>query len=202
MKWKRARLLVGISTISLTGVGYYVIHGITENAKEYEAKELAKEVKDKQLEEKLVELEKSEKQRKVAEAEDREMEEWASNYEGIDFETGLSEGSSEKEVMAVMHKMTHQKVRAQEKWGAIPMGPQIINEVYHVIKTSTFKNKETMLEIATEWKNRDFSSIVEHHNYFWKLHEGTIGKAYGTLSRVEEKEFIEQHFKQKKDIPL
>ncbi|MDM5357214.1 DUF6241 domain-containing protein [Peribacillus sp. ACCC06369] len=32
--------------------------------------------------------------------------------------------------------MTHQKVRSQDKWGAIPMSPKIIEEVYYIINTS------------------------------------------------------------------
>jgi hypothetical protein len=74
------------------------------------------------------------------------------------------------------------------------MSPQIIDEVHHVIDSSTYENKDAMLKMTTAWKNRDFSSIVEHHNFFWKLHEGTVGKAYGTLSRAEEIEFIKNQF--------
>ena len=195
MNRKKVISITALSTILLAGVGYYTIHGITQNAKEYEAKELAKELDEKQIEKKLTKLEALTQQQGLAEAKEREMEEWAADYEGMDVKTGLNETSSEQAVMAVMHKMTHQKVRAQEKWGAIPMSPQIINEVHHIINKSTFENKDTMLEMTTAWKNRDFSSIVKHHNFFWKLHEGTVGKAYGTLSEAEETEFINNHFK-------
>ncbi|MDQ7864863.1 DUF6241 domain-containing protein [Peribacillus frigoritolerans] len=59
-----------------------------------------------------------------AKAKAAELEAKTAIYDGIEFETGLDEGSTETEVMDVMHKMTHQKVRSQDKWGAIPMSPE------------------------------------------------------------------------------
>lgn len=42
-----------------------------------------------------------------------------------------------------------------------------------------------MLSIAARWRDFDFSTIVQDHNFFWEDKEGTVGKAHGTLSRAE-----------------
>ncbi|MBR8644507.1 hypothetical protein KEH51_07750 [[Brevibacterium] frigoritolerans] len=97
--------------------------------------------------------------------------------------------------MDVMHKMTHQKVRSQDKWGAIPMSPKIIEEVYKIVDSSDFQHRDKLLSIAARWRAFDFSTIVQDHNFFWEDKEGTVGKAHGTLSPAEEVEFIEVNFK-------
>ena len=114
---------------------------------------------------------------------------------GISYEVELDEKSTQDEVIEVMHKMTHQKVRAEEKWGAIPMIPETINDVYEIVSKSNFERKEDLLEILEKWKLNNFLSTDEDHNYFWRYQGGTVGKAYGTMSRNEEMEFIKNNFK-------
>lgn len=41
-----------------------------------------------------------------------------------------------EEVVEAMHQMTHQKVRSEEKWGAIPMTQENINEIYVILKNN------------------------------------------------------------------
>ncbi|MCD7035091.1 DUF6241 domain-containing protein [Metabacillus sp. GX 13764] len=99
---------------------------------------------------------------------------------------GLNASSSEEDVIDVMHKMSHQKIKADQKWGAAVLSQKNAAEVYALINNSHFKDKSDLLEIAERWKNRDFNSAVSDHNYFWKKLKGTIGKAYGKLSAEEE----------------
>jgi Family of unknown function (DUF6241) len=166
-----------------------------ENSNEYEKAQLAIEAREaKEQIEREREDEKIEAQRE-AKAKAAELEAKTAIYDGIEFETGLDDGSTETEVMDVMHKMTHQKVRSQDKWGAIPMSPKIIDEVYKIVDSSDFQHRDRLLAIAARWREFDFSTIVQDHNFFWADQEGTVGKAHGTLSRAEEVEFIEVNFK-------
>jgi hypothetical protein len=110
---------------------------------------------------------------------------------------GINKHSPEQAVVEVMHEMTHQKVKASEKWGAIEMDQKNIDTVLSILKSSDFTDKDQMLEIAEKWKKGDFSNIVEDHNYFWQLQGGNVGKAYGMLSKKEEEAFIQKNFKDK-----
>jgi hypothetical protein len=182
-KPQKVLLISGISAVALFGVGVASFK-IMENSNEYEKAQLVMEAREAK--------EQIERERKDKAA---ELEAKTAIYDGIEFETGLDEGSTETEVMDVMHKMTHQKVRSQDKWGSIPMSPKIIEEVYKIVDSSDFQHRDRLLSIAARWRAFDFSTIVQDHNFFWEDKEGTVGKAHGTLSRAEEVEFIEVNFK-------
>lgn len=193
-KPQKVLLISGISAVALFGVGVASFK-IMENSNEYEKAQLVMEAREaKEQIEREREDEKIEAKRE-AKAKATELEAKTAIYDGIEFETGLDEGSTETEVMDVMHKMTHQKVRSQDKWGAIPMSPKIIEEVYKIVDSSDFQHRDRLLSIAARWRAFDFSTIVQDHNFFWVDKEGTVGKAHGTLSRAEEVEFIEVNFK-------
>ncbi|WP_258832936.1 DUF6241 domain-containing protein [Peribacillus frigoritolerans] len=193
-KTQKVLLISGISAVALYGV-WVASFKIMENSNEYEKAQLVMESREaKEQIEREREDEKIEAQRE-AKAKAAELEAKTAIYNGIEFETGLDEGSTETEVMDVMHKMTHQKVRSQDKWGAIPMSPKIIEEVYKIVDSSDFQHRDRLLSIAARWRDFDFSTIVQDHNFFWEDKAGTVGKAHGTLSRAEEVEFIEVNFK-------
>ena len=113
---------------------------------------------------------------------------------GVQYDIGIDASSSEDAVINVMHKMTHQKVKAEEKWGAIPMTPETINQVYDIVKNSQFKRKQDLLAILEKWKTGNFTQIDTDHNYFWQYQGGTIGKAYGIMTQTEEQTFILNNF--------
>ncbi|MEY8731038.1 DUF6241 domain-containing protein [Peribacillus frigoritolerans] len=193
-KTQKVLLISGISAVALFGVGV-ASYKIMENSNEYEKAQLVMEAREaKEQIEREREDGKIEAKRE-AKAKAAEFEAKTAIYDGIEFETGLDEGSTETEVMDVMHKMTHQKVRSQDKWGAIPMSPKIIEEVYKIVDSSDFQHRDRLLSIAARWRDFDFSTIVQDHNFFWEDKAGTVGKAHGTLSRSEEVEFIEVNFK-------
>jgi uncharacterized protein YxeA len=114
---------------------------------------------------------------------------------GAQKDLGINKYSSEQAVVEVMHEMTHQKVKADEKWGAVEMDQKNIDAVLSIVKLSDFTDKDQMLKIAENWKKGDFSNIVKEHNYFWQLQGGNVGKAYGRLSQKDEEAFIHKNFK-------
>lgn len=107
---------------------------------------------------------------------------------------GLDNHPTADKLMDVVHKMTHQKVRADEKWGYIQMTRANILAVHEAIEDSAAENKDVLLGITSRWMENDFSNIVEGHNAVWKLQEGSVGKAEGILSESEEKEIIAEQF--------
>ncbi|QFT90882.1 hypothetical protein FIU87_19735 [Bacillus sp. THAF10] len=125
----------------------------------------------------------------------QEIAEQTANIGGIaDYDLEIDATTSEETIIHTMHLMTHQKVKAKEKWGAIPMTEETINQVYEVVSNSNFPNKKELLKIVEKWKNGDFSQIDNDHNFFWNLQDGNIGKAYGILSPEEEATFIKNNF--------
>ena len=113
-KTQKVLLISGISAVALFGVGV-ASYKIMENSNEYEKAQLVMEAREaKEQIEREREDEKIEAKRE-AKAKAAELEAKTAIYDGIEFETGLDEGSTETEVMDVMHKMTHQKVRSQDK---------------------------------------------------------------------------------------
>lgn len=96
--------------------------------------------------------------------------------------------STEEEVISAMHSMTHQKVKACEGKGATPMSKKNAEKVRNILNGNNFKNKEELLAITERWANRDFSKIVEEHNYFIKLQGGKIGEAT-VMDKVDEQVF-------------
>ncbi|MCL6571501.1 MAG: DUF6241 domain-containing protein [Bacillus sp. (in: Bacteria)] len=113
---------------------------------------------------------------------------------GVQYEIAIDERSSQLEVIDVMHNMTHQKVKAEEKWGATPMIPDTINQVYDIVQNSQFERKDDLLAILAKWKGGHFREIDIDHNYFWIYKGGTVGKAYGVMSNSEEETFIMNNF--------
>jgi hypothetical protein len=115
---------------------------------------------------------------------------------GVQYDIGIDDSSSQEAVIEVMHKMTHQKVKAKEKWGATPMIPETINQVYNIVENSEFEQKDDLLAILDKWKKGIFSEVDDDHNYFWTYQGGTIGKAYGIMSKSEEETFILNNFEE------
>ncbi len=199
-KIKKIVIITGISLVVLAG-GTFATLKVQENMAAYEQDMIeadkraeAMKVMAKEQAEKRAEAQ-AEKERE-AQAE-QERKEQTARVGGITYDLDLGTDAEETELIVIqaMHKMTHQKVRSQNKWGAIPMMPSTIDEVYEAVSTRNFENKSELLEIVKRWKVGDFSTIAEDHNYFWKLQDGTIGEAYGTLSEAEEIEFINNNFK-------
>ena len=123
-----------------------------------------------------------------------EYEEQTKNIGGQIFELELTDATTEAEIIDVMHKMTHQKVKAEDKWGAIPMSGHTVSQVLEFLNKSEFTSRMDLIAIAEKWKEGDFQTVDYDHNYFWGWQGGTVGKAYGIMSPAEEEEFIMNNF--------
>lgn len=98
-------------------------------------------------------------------------------------------------ILEIMNQMTHQKVIASDKWGAIEMNQKNIDTLLYIIEENNFINEDLLKEILDKWKAGDFSEIVEDHNTIWDLQGGTIGKATGEMTPEDEQKFIEATFR-------
>ncbi|MCM3690790.1 DUF6241 domain-containing protein [Neobacillus niacini] len=108
---------------------------------------------------------------------------------------GLDKSPSENDISEILHNMTHQKVRSEEKWGFVQMTEVNLLAVKEALKKNPeFNQNIDYLGIVTEWLNNDFSNIVAEHNTIWKMNKGTVGKAYGILSPSEEQALVKEQF--------
>lgn len=114
--------------------------------------------------------------------------------EGLEFAQSVPQDASEAAVMAMMHKMTHQKVIASEKWGIIQMNQESISKAKQLLQASDFNSKEELLEMVSRWEKGQFNQVDDDHNFIWSLQGGSIGRATGILTDQQEQEFIENNF--------
>ncbi|MDR4945773.1 DUF6241 domain-containing protein [Neobacillus cucumis] len=121
----------------------------------------------------------------------------ATTIKDSDWNLHLDSTSSEEAVENIMHQMTHQKVIADQKWGAIPMIPDTINQVYKVVKDSDFPDKDDLMSMLEDWKAGNFSHAASNHNYLWERLGGTVGEAMGIASPEEEAEYVLENFSSK-----
>lgn len=118
--------------------------------------------------------------------------------EGVDKNVFITEESSDDSFLETMHKMTHQKVIASDKWGAIQMTPESIDLVLEAAKKKTWTSPsigKEMISMLERWKNNDFSKIDEDHNLIWSFQGGTVGYATGIMDKEHEDLFIMNNFK-------
>ena len=99
-------------------------------------------------------------------------------------------GMNDDDVQHLIHQMSHQKVKADEKRGLIPITDERIDWLLEKIEFQGLEHEDTYREILEEWKAGDFSNAVEHHNTIWELQGGTTGKAYDLLSETEEQAYL------------
>ncbi|WP_319471286.1 DUF6241 domain-containing protein [uncultured Trichococcus sp.] len=129
-----------------------------------------------------------------------ESSELASNGEFIKplLSKGVFEGiglPEEDDYMNAIHKMTHQKVHAFAKWGAIQMTVETIDEMLRVLDEANYEHETFYRETLEAWMNGDFSNAVDVHNMLWEAQGGTVGKAKRLLTPEEEAEFIKNNLK-------
>lgn len=101
------------------------------------------------------------------------------------------EDLTDKDYQEYIHGMSHQKVKADEKWGFYKITDERIDWLIEGLKIADLKHKSVYEEILNKWDKGDFSTADDDHNAIWNLQGGTIGKAYGILTPEEEKAYIE-----------
>ncbi|CAM4281688.1 Host cell surface-exposed lipoprotein [Lacicoccus alkaliphilus] len=120
------------------------------------------------------------------------------------FEEDVQSPSPEirEEIYDMMHRMSHQKVRAEDKWGHLKITEDRIEEVISLLEQYNVADRTFYHEAMLDWRDGDFSNAVEVHNRIAQPDNGTVqGQAYGLLSKQEEADYIERHFEETDDIP-
>ncbi len=100
---------------------------------------------------------------------------------------GDSKKPNEETVQKYIHGMSHEKVKANEKWTLYKITDKRIDYLLQVVKAYPYVHKQLYLDILSRWKKGDFSHAVEDHNAIWRLEGGNIGKAVKLLTPSEEK---------------
>ena len=109
-------------------------------------------------------------------------------------EKELPNKMTEEQVQDAIHQMSHQKVRAEKKWGFIPLTRERVDRLIEVINANQYQHEDVYLDILKAWKESNFSNIDGNHNAIWVLQDGSVGKATGILTLEEEMKYIEQHY--------
>ncbi|WP_044747076.1 DUF6241 domain-containing protein [Bacillus alveayuensis] len=102
---------------------------------------------------------------------------------------------SEKDIQNYIHGMSHQKVKADEKWIHYFITEERIQFLIDVVENGDYKHKDLYLDILSRWKDGDFSQADQDHNEIWRLQGGTVGKATGVLTKEEEEAYLEKYKK-------
>jgi Family of unknown function (DUF6241) len=129
---------------------------------------------------------------------ERAAEERAASSKGEKDLKKLFPGNMEESaVQQAIHDMSHQKVKAKSKWGALQITPDRISRLIDVVEANemNYQQSDLYLDILKRWSKGDFSSASRDHNSIWKLQGGTVGEAKGLLSKEEEQKYIEKNFK-------
>ncbi|EDL64387.1 hypothetical protein BSG1_21545 [Bacillus sp. SG-1] len=110
-------------------------------------------------------------------------------------ENEIPNAMREDDLQQKIHDMSHQKVKAAQKWGSLEITPERIDHLISVVESGNYEHSHVYLDILYGWKEGDFSEADKDHNTIWRLQGGTIGKATGVLSVAEEQKYIEKHFR-------
>lgn len=104
-------------------------------------------------------------------------------------------------MLYAIHAMSHQKVKAEVKWGHEQITQAKVDRLLAVAKNDVnrYVNKELYIEILERWSKGDFSNAVDEHNKIWELEGGdesrNSGKATRLLTPAEEQAYIENNLK-------
>lgn len=96
---------------------------------------------------------------------------------------------NDEDYINYIHKMSHQKVSADVKWGFYKITDDRINWLFEGLNKTkqTLSHKELYRNILIRWDEGDYSNVVNDHNELWKIQGGSIGKAKEKLNAEQEK---------------
>lgn len=97
---------------------------------------------------------------------------------------------TDKHFQEYIHGMSHQKVRANKKWGFYKITEERITWLMEGLEKIDVAHEEVYESILTKWEKGDFSTADDDHNAIWNLQGGTIGKATGILTPEEEQAYL------------
>lgn len=106
-------------------------------------------------------------------------------------------GLEEWQFQVKLHQMTHQKITASEKRGAIEMTPENIDDMLVIARANRdhYKHSDFYEKALVDWKNSDFSDAVHVHNTIWDWHNGTVGRATGLMTPEQEARYVKEFFR-------
>lgn len=171
------KLFITLSSILIVialGVGIYNLEKILNKPSEEEIEAAKKQI---------------EKEFKTAENE-------MAKDEKLNLIENFPDDLKESQMQSIIHGMSHQKVRADTKWGEYQITQERVNRLLEVAKLNetNYKHGYAYIDILEKWSKGDFSQADKDHNTIWEIQGGTIGEATGLLSPIEEQEYIERHF--------
>lgn len=105
-------------------------------------------------------------------------------------------GLSETEFQIHLHQMTHQKIVASKKRGAIEMTPETIDNMLKIARANeeVYEESEFYEKTLTAWEQGDFTNSINVHNTIWEWHDGTVGRATGLMTPEQEARYVEEFF--------
>ncbi|WP_061810726.1 DUF6241 domain-containing protein [Rossellomorea vietnamensis] len=103
---------------------------------------------------------------------------------------------SEKLILQYIHAMSHQKVKAEEKWSFFEISDERIDYLLAQLEVNKYNHESTYNEILSRWKDGNFSEAVSDHNTIWRIQDGNVGIATDLLSSKEEKAYLESRKKE------
>lgn len=165
---KKKKWIIASIIVLVIAIGGYITNMIIDNRYSYEAKKFVKEHPEEAIA-------------------------FAKKVDKIDYNIKIN-SSSEADVLATMNQMCHQKIVAKDKWGAVPMIPSTINDIFQIVDRSDFETRTALLQILEKWLQGDFSTVDRDHDYILKLQNGSIGFSKGKATPEEEAQFILEHF--------
>ncbi|SES65996.1 hypothetical protein SAMN05216389_101289 [Oceanobacillus limi] len=89
-----------------------------------------------------------------------------------------------------LHGMSHQKVKADAKWGFYEIHPERINWLLAGLNEVELEHEDVYRGILEKWDKGDFTTADLDHNAIWRLQGGTIGEATGVYSPAEEQAYL------------
>lgn len=103
----------------------------------------------------------------------------------------------EEQVQIYLHQMTHQKIVARKKYGAVEMTQQNISNLLRIVEENfdSYEQSKYYERTLMSWKQGDYSNAVSVHNTIWNWHNGTVGRATGLMSQEQEEAYVEKHFR-------
>ena len=94
-----------------------------------------------------------------------------------------------KTLWKTVHKMSHNVVVADKKWGHVPLTEERVNWLLIVVAEGRYKEeyRVELQGIAKRWKAGNFRQADHDHNLVWSRLNGTVGKATGvSLDNIPE----------------
>ncbi len=162
-----------IGLLLLSGAGYWFVQDFLED----DGGEISKVAKEIEQREVSAETTEATEETKTVDKTDADMD--------------------EERVQIYLHQMTHQKITADKKRGAVEMSEENIGNMLKIVKENYdhYKHSDFYEKTLLSWQEGDFSNAVSVHNTIWNWHNGTVGRATGLMSAEQEAEYVEKNFR-------